>query len=115
MSGCGTTFKRVDRNRLRKTYPYLRRRPRYAYMSDKEIVIEVGKVAFNTTDSAVYTFTETFAGVPTVVGISADTGDSSADVNILVSDISTASVTFRASQLFTGEVNFHVIYIDCSS
>ena len=38
-----TKFIRRDLNRYRKIYPYIRKSPHYAYYSDKEAIIEVGK------------------------------------------------------------------------
>jgi hypothetical protein len=108
----GTTFKKINVNRRRKVYPYIRKVPRLKYESDKETTIEIGNVVFTDADSVTYTFEETFISAPTITAVSVDSVSSGqADVNIFVSSVSTTSITLNASQIFTGEVHFHAMYI----
>lgn len=108
-----TKFKKIDLNRYRKIYPYVRKEPSYKYLSDKDILLEIGEVTFSDANSGSYTFTETFTSAPTIVGISYDSSENdSANVNIFITSLSTTSVTFGSSQNFTGKVQFHAIWID---
>jgi hypothetical protein len=108
-----TKFSKRDKNRFRKVYPYLRVRPRNTYCADKEVIIEVGDIAFSNTDGPVtYTFTETFVSTPTVTAISVDSeSNNTADVNIFIDSISTTQVQFSSSAAFTGKVHFQVIMV----
>ena len=109
----GATFKKKNRNRSRKTYPYLIKKPNYTFTADKEVVIEVGSVSFsNETGPVTWTFTESFKETPIVTAISVDSeNNSEADVNIFVSSVSATSVSFESSHEFTGTVDFHAIFI----
>jgi len=108
-SGKQIKFKKRDRNRHRKQYPYLRRKPKFEYVSDNDATFEVGAVSFSNTDSGTYNFQSTYTSVPVVTAVSVDSeGNNGADVNIYVSAISTSSVTFSSSASFTGEVHFHI-------
>ena len=108
-----TKFKKKDLNRLKKVYPYIRKKPVYGLLSDKEVVIEVGSLYFDgTVDSVSYQFEATFDGVPTITAIAVDSeGNSDANVNVFVSEVTTQQTTLATSQKFTGRVHFHVIYI----
>tara|TARA_B100000214_G_C23857694_1_gene576529 strand:- start:463 stop:804 length:342 start_codon:yes stop_codon:yes gene_type:complete len=109
----GATFKKKDRNRSRKTYPYLKKTPSFTFTADKEVVIEVGSVNFNGESGPVtYTFTENFTSPPTVTATSIDPdGGNEASVNIFISAVSTSAVSFESSSNFTGTVDFHAIFI----
>ena len=108
----GTTFKKRDRNRFRKTYPYIRRKPINSFVSDKETILEAGSLIFSAASSATHTFTEKYDSAPFVTAIAVDTdSNDGADVNIYISNVTKTFVTFEASQEFTGAVHFHVILI----
>ena len=108
----GTKTKTRDRNRFRKVYPYVRRRPSYELVSDKEVVIEIDKITFTDTNTVTHTFSETFDSVPAITAISVDaSANNTANVNVFVSSVTTATVTFNTSQNFTGQIHFHAILV----
>ena len=107
-----TKFKKRDLNRYRKIYPYLRRQPKWTYCSDKESLIEIGSVTFSNVSSGSHTFSETFSSVPAITVVAYDIhGNSTADVNVFLTTITTTGFTVESSQAFTGEVEFHAIWI----
>ena len=108
----GTKTKQRNKNRFRKVYPYIRRRPRYELVSDSEFTIEVGELAFTNSSASTHTFSQTFSSVPTITAISVDSSsNNTADVNVFVSSVTTAAVTIKTSQTFTGTVHFHAILV----
>ena len=72
-----TTFKLRDTQRLRKTYPAIRRKPIYRYISDKPASMEVGIVNFVNADTATYTFKNDYSlissGNPPVISLTVET------------------------------------------
>ena len=108
------SFKRRDKNRFRKVYPYLRKAPVYEYCSTEDIEIEVGEISYSNSDTGTYTFSSNFKNAPMITAVSYDSeSNSSANVNVYISSVSTASVTIKTSAPFTGKVHFHAIRIDC--
>ena len=113
-------FSRKDKNRFKKTYRYVRKKPVYEFCSDQDFKMIVGSATF--TDSAgpvSYTYPTsgadavTFTNAPIVTAISVDSSsNNTANVNIFVTAITTLLVTFQASAPFTGEVHFHIISQD---
>jgi len=108
-----TSTKR-DLQRYRKTYPYFRHPPRYAYFASSplgdDVILEVGEITFSSAATGTHSFAEAFTSAPTISGIAVDTlGDGNANVNVYVEAISTSSVTFRASAPFTGKISFQAI------
>tara|TARA_Y100000034_G_scaffold104892_1_gene131761 strand:- start:542 stop:880 length:339 start_codon:yes stop_codon:yes gene_type:complete len=111
---CKATFKRRDKNRFRKVYPYLRKAPVYEYASDKEAEIEAGEIIFTDASSGTYNFTTAFKTIPQITAITYDSeGNNSANVNVYVYSLTTTSVKFKTSSAFTGKVQFHAIRIAC--
>ena len=108
-----TKFKKRDRNRFRKVYPYLRVRPNNTYCADSEVIIEVGSVTFSNSNGPItYTFTENFTTAPYVTATSIDSSsNNTADVNGFIDSISTTAVQISVSQDFTGTVHFHAIMV----
>jgi len=106
-------FRRKDLNRYRKVYPYLRRKPKYTYQADKEVIMSADSITFTNAASGTYTFTVgLFPDVPIVTSISIDNlANSSANVNVFVNSVSTTSLEIKASAPFTGIVHFQAIYI----
>lgn len=98
--------KRIDKNRRRKTYPFIRRVPVYSYELDEPMIIETASVTFSATDEVTYTFTEPFTAAPHVTLTA-----KSDNVNIYISAVSASSVTINASAAFTGSVELHAIQI----
>jgi hypothetical protein len=100
------SFKKKDKNRFRKVYPYLRKAPVWEYCSPTKVEIEVGLISFNGTTTGTYTFTETFESVPRITAISvAKIGN----VNVWVTGVTTTYVTIETSAPFTGDIHFHAI------
>jgi len=100
-----------DKNRFRKTYPYLRRKPIFEDISDDLSEIEVGIINYNKTDVGTHTFSTTFSSVPTITAIAAQTtGGSPANVNVYVELVDLNAVQIRVSDAnFVGSVHFHAI------
>ena len=121
-----TKLKRRDLNRFRKVYPYLRRRPVYGFVSDEELVVEVGKVIFSDSSSEVYNFVETYTSVPTITAISVDSevngtaGEfkntpyitllSNDNTNLFISNVSSSGFNINVSNFTTNiTVKYHAI------
>ena len=105
-------FQKRDRNRFRKTYPYMRTRPVMEYMAGKETIWEAQAVTFTNQNSVEYTFLEAFPVAPIVTATAMDeNGQGAAGVNILVEAVTTKKVTLTASDTFSGTVHMHAIYI----
>jgi len=110
-----TVFKRKDRNRYRKVYPYIRKSPSYELCSDKEAEIEVGEISFSNSSTGTFTFASKFKGIPIITAISYDSlNNGSADVNVYVDSVTTTSVTLKTSAPLTGIVQFHAIWVGSS-
>lgn len=86
------TFTRRNINRFAKTYPFIIRTPRYAYLSDENLALESGRVEFAGGSSITYMFKNTYREIPTVVATSLD--DS---FNVSVTSVSLTSATIVAS------------------
>ena len=111
-----TKSKKRDKNRFRKVYPFLRRKPVNEFTLTKATTIEIGKLTFTNSSSQTYNFSEVYSSVPVVTAISVDSeSNNTASVNVFVSSISQTSATFEASSAFTGEVHFQIIFIDPTS
>ena len=104
------SFKRRDKNRFRKVYPYIRKAPVYEYCSPSDIEIEVGEISYSNSDTGTYTFTSTFLNAPMITAISYDSeSNGTANINVYIDSVSTSSVTIKTSAAFTGKVHFHAI------
>lgn len=86
------TFTRRDINRFAKTYPFIIRTPRYAYLSDENFAIESGRVEFAGASTASYTFKNVYSTIPTVVATSLD--DS---FNVSITSVTLTTATIVAS------------------
>jgi hypothetical protein len=103
-----------DKNRFRKTYPYLRRKPVFETVlggGSSIGEIEVGIISYNKTDVGTHTFTTSFSSVPTITAVAAETaGGTPANVNVYVEAVDLGSVQIRVSDAnFVGNVHFHAI------
>ena len=100
-------IKKQDKNRFRKIYSFVRRKPSNEFISTDNGIIESVEIDFSSSTSESYTFTETYSSNPTVVvGSTSAVGSG---INIFVSSLSTTSVTVDASSSFTGTVSLLVI------
>jgi len=105
-------FKKRDRNRYRKTYPYMRTRPVMEYMAGKETIWEAQAITFTNVSSVEYTFLAAFPAAPLVTATAMDkNGAGAANVNVIVTAVSATKVTITTSETFSGTVHMHAIYI----
>ena len=95
-----------DKNRFRKNYPAIRRRPVYELATNKETIIEVASLVFDNASSVIYTFEQVFPSVPVVSATSKD-----ASVNVFISEVTTLTVTVRTSDPLQGTVELHALYV----
>jgi len=106
------TFTRKDQNRLRKVYRYIRKKPSYVVVSNQDPGLTVGTVDFENTSGPVsYNFPSdvSYNTIPVVTAIAHDSeNNSTADVNIFITSLTTSTVQFESSAPFTGKVHFHV-------
>ena len=103
-------FKQRDKNRFRKIYPYLKRKPVFETIFEGSANIEVGFIDYNNTDTGTYNFTTTFTSIPTVTATAIDMGGSPANVNVYVEFVDMNAVQIRVSDAnFVGRVHFHAI------
>ena len=104
-------FRKRNRNRYRKVYPFLRRKPIYETILEGSANIEVGYIDYSNTDTGTYNFTSTFTTVPIVTATSVETpGGSSANVNVYIETITLSEVQIRVSDAnFIGRVHLHAI------
>jgi hypothetical protein len=98
--------KRIDRNRLAKTYPFLYRVPNYTYLNDPPISYETGEICFMGGDTAVYYFEVPYNGIPSVVVTS-----KGEDLNVWIESLTNISVTFRSSVNTSTCVSFQIVSI----
>jgi len=112
-------FYKRDKNRFRKIYNFVRRKPVFEYTSKVAFTIIAGTVTFsNSAGPVIYTYTDgdptvSFANVPVVTGIAVDSvSQDAADVNVFITAVTTVNVQFSASAPFTGEVHFQIITQD---
>ena len=97
-----------DKNRFRKVYPFLRRKP--VLEEDANVIVESARLTFTNTDNGTHVFTKSFTSAPFVTATAYDsTGNESANVNLFITAVTTTSVTVRSSANFTGEVHIHAI------
>jgi len=99
-----------DKNRFRKVYPYLRRKPVFETIGSN-VDVEVGIINYNNTDVGTHTFTTSFKTIPTITAVAVETsGGTPANVNVYVESVDLASVQIRVSDAkFVGSVHFHAI------
>lgn len=109
-------FTKKDKNRHRKIYRYIRKKPAIEYCSDGDFKLIVGEVSFDNTSGPVeftYPNTVSYSNAPIVTAVSYDSeNNSSADVNIFIASISKTKVSFESSMPFTGKVHFQIISQD---
>ena len=106
-------FTKRDRNRFRKVYRYIRKKPVYEFCSNEQFEMIAGFVDFQNTAGAVtYSFPSTisFTKVPVVTVTSVDSlGNNQANVNAYVTSITTTALSISVSAPFTGRVHFVIV------
>ena len=111
-----TTFRKRDLARFMKVYPFVRRTPKWGYVTDRPTIMEAARLSFSSQSSITYTFLEDrYMNVPTVTATAVQTasGPNGPDVNVYVAAVSRYSVTIETSEAFTGEVDIQVVYVEC--
>ena len=98
--------KRIDKNRLQKSYPTLFRRPRYDYVSSSSLIYEVGEACFANSDTVMYTFSTPYGSIPSIV-----VSPINDDINIWIEAISLSSVTFKSSINTSICVSFQIVSV----
>lgn len=109
-------YRREDKNRFVKIYPYVRTPPTYVYVYDQfpgDSSVEAGKITFTNSDTETYSFTGgPYTSAPSVTVSTVDTlSNSNTNVTITISAISTTTATIKSSAKFSGEVHIHVVAI----
>jgi plastocyanin domain-containing protein len=106
-------FTRKDKNRYRKVYRFIRKKPVYEYTSSEEFEMIAGEVSFsNSSGPQVYNFPSTisFTNIPVVTVTAVDSeGNNQANVNAYITAVNTASVSISVSSPFTGKVHFIIV------
>ena len=82
----------IDSNRIRKTYPFIRRRPRLVMQGETVFDIETASIPFNNETSKTYAFTKTYISVPTC--IITPKGE---NINAYISQVTTSNITVKTS------------------
>ena len=109
------SFSKKDRNRHRKIYNYLRRKPSYEYCTNSDFQLIVSSLTFSNSSAETFFFPSTvsYSNIPIVTAVSYDSlSNNSADVNVFITSLTTTSVTIETSAPFNGEVHFQVISQD---
>ena len=106
-------FTKKDKNRYRKVYRFIRKKPVFEFVSSEEFEMIGGHVDF--TNSAgpvtyIYPSTVKFTNVPvaTVTAVDSASNDQ-ANVNAYITTISTTQISISVSSEFTGRVHFAII------
>ena len=101
-----------DKQRFRKVYPYLRRKPVLETIGGggDTATIEVGAITFTNESSVTHAFTTSFSSAPIITVVSVDSeSNGTANVNVFITSVSTSQVIVETSQTFTGKVHYHAI------
>tara|TARA_Y100000385_G_C13033654_1_gene611967 strand:- start:664 stop:987 length:324 start_codon:yes stop_codon:yes gene_type:complete len=100
-----------DKNRFRKTYNFIRRKPQFEGVPD-DVLIESGEVIVTAADEATYTFTKVFSSAPFVTATAYDSNtNDEANVNVYIKSVSTTSVKLGTSAAFTGKIHVQAIAV----
>ena len=109
-------FHRRDRNRFRKVYRYIRKKPHFEYCTNRDFEMIAGFVTFsNTSGPVTYTFplTVNFTNVPAIVVTSVDSlSNDQANVNAYVEEITRNNAKISVSANFNGRVHFIIMGLD---
>ena len=113
-------FKKRDANRFRKVYSFIRRKPVDQFASDTNFKMVVGEATFtNSSGPVTFTYTTadptiTFSTAPVVTAVAVDNlSNSTANVNVFITSVTTSTVTFETSAPFTGYQFRFVLYRIC--
>jgi hypothetical protein len=99
-------MRNLDKSKLTKVYPYVRREPRIVKVTDKNVSFEIGTIAFNDNMEIRYNFMGQYSFPPTIV--LSPRGD---NVNVWISQIDKFGVTFKSSAPTSAYVEFQALSI----
>ena len=100
---------RIDLQRYKKTYPFIRREPREYLLTERPMKFEVAEVSFAGSDTITYSFTSTtFTNAPKVTVSPLGT---SANFNVYVQSVTSTTVVIRASTSNSESVHIHAIEV----
>ena len=103
---------RIDLQRYKKTYPFLRREPVILYTSTSEptlsATIEAATASFGGSDQITYNFTKTFSSAPKVTLTPIG---SIANFNVFIVSVSVSQLVIKASVLNSDSVHIHAIEV----
>ena len=106
-------FIKKDKNRFRKVYRYIRKKPVFEYVSSSEFEMIGGYVDFTNTAGPVtyvYPSTITFTSIPIATVTAVDSANNNqANVNAYITAISTTQISIAVSSEFTGRVHFTIV------
>jgi len=103
-------FRQRDKNRFRKIYPFLKRKPVTETILVGSANIEVGVIDYANTDTGEHSWTSTFTSVPTVTATAIEDGTTSANVNVYIELVDLTKVRIRVSDSnFVGKVHLQAI------
>ena len=98
-----------DKNRYKKIYPLLRRRPIYetTATSGNGVDVEAAVLVFDNSSQETYTFTSNYISLPVCTIAPEDE-----NVNVFITSLTINNVTISASEEFNGKVHIHVVSSD---
>lgn len=104
---------RIDLQRYKKTYPFIRREPRLYYLSETEgnlaAIIKTAEESFAGGDTITHTFTGTaFTSIPKVTVTPIGMG---ANFNVYIDSVSISQVVIKASVANNDSVHIHAIVV----
>lgn len=108
-----TKFTKKDRNRYKKVYPFVKRTPQWAYMSNANFQMEVGKVEFEGETILSVKFASSFPKPPdNPPVVTATSLDPQQAINVTAFNISNVGFDVSVSNSFYGNVMWHAIWIE---
>lgn len=107
-----TTTTSIDKNRLKRIYPAVRRPERRVSVTTNTFAAETGEVVFTNENSGTYTFKNTYIAAPNVVISPVDSeSNEGANVGVHITSITTSAVGLQSTANFTGKVSVQVMEI----
>jgi hypothetical protein len=102
---------RIDLQRYKKIYPFLRQQPKILYLTETEdtlarATIETATVSFGGSDIINYTFTKDFTTTPLVTVTPIGTAS---NFNVYIQSVSITGVVIKASVPNSQSVNINIV------
>lgn len=95
-----------DLNRIRKTYPLVRRKPIYSSnlsLSQSGVQVETAILNYNDEFTKTYAFTQQYSQIPVIAATPEDE-----NVNIFITSLTVNGVTIESSASFVGKVHLQI-------